>query len=233
MAFNFSPKTVTDGLVFCLDAANPKSIISGSNTWTDISKNSNNGTLTNGPTYSASNNGSIVFDGVNDYVSVPNNSSVNISTNTISFGGWFNTTRSPNGGANYQLLIGKSTGASRQYCIFLSAVNTSNIYITLTGTSWTQTNVILTTPWAINTWNHIMLVYNGSTFKIYLNGSVVNSTVATGNITAQNYDVKIGYDPYEAYSFAGNIALTQIYNRALSATEILQNYNATKTRFGL
>ena len=233
MSFNYSPKIVTDGLILCLDAANPNSYVSGSTSWRDLSRGGNIGTLTNGPTYSGTNGGSIVFDGVNDYVVIPNNSNINISTNQISFGGWFYTTKTPNGGGNYQLLIGKSTGASRQYCMFLSALNTSNIYVTLTGTTFPQSDVVLSKPWAINAWNYIMLSYNGSTFNIYLNGSVVNTTSTTGNITPQSYDVKIGFDPMETYIFAGRISQTSIYNRALSAAEVLQNYNATKTRFGL
>ena len=77
MAFNFSPKVVTDGLVLYLDAANPKSIVSGSTIWTDLSRGGNNGTLIGGPTFNSGNGGSIVFDGSNDYVSVSNNSVFN------------------------------------------------------------------------------------------------------------------------------------------------------------
>ena len=69
MAFNFSPKIVTDGLVLCLDAANSKSIVSGSTTWNDLSRGGNNGNLVNGPTFNSGNGGSILFDGVDDYVS--------------------------------------------------------------------------------------------------------------------------------------------------------------------
>jgi len=76
MSFNFSPKIVTDGLVLYLDAANTKSFISGSTTWNDISKNKNDGTLINGPTFNPNNMGSIVFDGLNDYVNCGKNSSI-------------------------------------------------------------------------------------------------------------------------------------------------------------
>ena len=63
MAFNYSPKIVTDGLVLCLDAGNPNSYPGSGNTWTDLSRGRNNGTLTNGPTFDSGNGGSIVFDG--------------------------------------------------------------------------------------------------------------------------------------------------------------------------
>ena len=68
MAFNYSPKIVTNGLVLCLDAGNVKSYVSGSTTWTDLSPTQKNGILTNGPTFNSSNGGSIVFDGVDDYI---------------------------------------------------------------------------------------------------------------------------------------------------------------------
>jgi hypothetical protein len=76
MAFNYSPKIITDGLVLYLDAANPKSYVSGSTTWGDLSRGGNNGTLVNGPTFSSANGGSIVFDGVNDYINCGTNSSL-------------------------------------------------------------------------------------------------------------------------------------------------------------
>ena len=79
MAFNYSPKIVTDGLVLYLDAANSKSYVSGSTTWNDISRSGINGTLVNGPTFTGSNGGSIVFDGVNDYVSLNNNTTTQFS----------------------------------------------------------------------------------------------------------------------------------------------------------
>jgi hypothetical protein len=66
MAFNYSPKIVTDGLVLYLDAANSKSYVSGSTTWSDLSRGGNNGTLTNGPTYSSAKGGIIILDGSND-----------------------------------------------------------------------------------------------------------------------------------------------------------------------
>lgn len=83
MALNHSPKIVTNGLVLYLDAANQKSYPGSGTTWTDLSGNGNTGTLTNGPTFSANNNGGIVFDGANDYVSISNSSSLNITGRNI------------------------------------------------------------------------------------------------------------------------------------------------------
>ena len=87
MATKYSPKMVTDGLVLSLDAANTKSYPRSGTTWTDLSGNSNTGTLTNGPTFNAGNLGSIVFDGTNDYVGIPYNS-ILAPTSQISYGAW-------------------------------------------------------------------------------------------------------------------------------------------------
>ncbi len=72
MATRYNSQVVKDGLVVCLDAGNPKSYPGTGNTWYDLTINGNNGTLTNGPTFSSINGGGIVFDGINDYVSVGN-----------------------------------------------------------------------------------------------------------------------------------------------------------------
>jgi hypothetical protein len=97
MAFIHSPKIVTSGLVLCLDAANKLSYPGTGTSWYDLSGNANTGTLTNGPTFSVANMGSIVFDGVDDYVNIPNNSSFNVTDN-ISVEMWvrIETTQSNN-----------------------------------------------------------------------------------------------------------------------------------------
>ena len=84
MATDYNPSIVTDGLVLCVDAANTKSYPGSGTTWTDISSKGNNGTLTNGPTFSSGNGGAIVFDGTNDYVDF-GSQVANLSTSTISF----------------------------------------------------------------------------------------------------------------------------------------------------
>ena len=84
MSFKYGNGMVTDGLIFYLDAANPRSFVSGSTSWYDMTRNSNNGTLTNGPTYDSSNGGAVVFDGSNDYINFGNSSAVQQSSGTLS-----------------------------------------------------------------------------------------------------------------------------------------------------
>jgi hypothetical protein len=228
MGYTHSPQVVLDGLVLVLDAANPKSYSGSGTTWNDLSGNGNNGELVNGVGYNSGNLGSLSFDGVNDYVSVPQSTSVNITTNTITFGGWCY----PIVSNKYQHILVKNVGESRQYGMWLSVNGTSQIFRNLNGVV-NQTNVTISTPWVVNNWNYIMLVYNGSTIKIYLNGAEVFNENASGNIVTTNSNVNIGGEPTQSFFFNGRIAVSQIYNRALTPQEILQNYNATKGRFGL
>ena len=97
MSFSYSPKVVTDGLVLYLDAANPKSYVSGSTAWNDVSRGGNNGTLTNGPTFNSANGGSIVFDGVNDYVALGNISSLILANNQFTISYWLRMTGTARG----------------------------------------------------------------------------------------------------------------------------------------
>ena len=92
MAFFRGPNVVTNGLVLALDAANTKSYVSGSTTWNDLSGNNNSGSLVNGPTFNSANLGSIVFDGVDDYINCGNSSTLNI-TETFTISLWINSTR--------------------------------------------------------------------------------------------------------------------------------------------
>jgi len=173
-------------------------------------------------------NAQMTFDGTNDYVSIPQSTGVNITTNTITFGGWCYPTVSN----KYQHLVVKNVGEARQYGMWLSVNGTSQIFRNVNGVV-TQTNVTISTPWAVNAWNYIMLVYNGSTIKIYLNGSEVWSENASGNIVTTSSNVNIGGEPTQPYFFNGQIAVAQVYNRALTAAEVNQNYRHYKTRFNL
>ena len=215
MAFNYSPKIVTDGLVLYLDAANQYSYVSGSTSWNDISRGGNNGTLINGPTFNSANGGSIVFDGVDDYTNLGNPSSLDILN--FSVGVWCKSSTF----TNYQNAIFKGTGTG-QYGI---AFNSSG--------DWTrQPNVsFIGDIISLNTWNYFVGTYNGTQITAFRNA--IQKTQYS--ISQANYGslVTIGADTVNNRYFNGNIATVQIYNRALSATEVLQNYNATKTRFGL
>ena len=236
MAFIHSPKIVTSGLTLCLDAANKVSYPSPDDSrWYDLSGNNNRGTLTNGPTFSNLNGGCIVFDGTDDYVNIPYNVNLNPTTN-VSVSVWSRLTVSDSSIRNP---IELSASADELYYIlwrgdlspkrWTFGIRQSNN--TYAETQSTDTN------FSINTWYNLTLVANSSTglVSLYING-ILDGSIAYNGTLKQNAaaTLSIGSDPGVARRYwQGNISNAQIYNRALTATEILQNYNATKTRFGL
>lgn len=224
MAISRGPKTTTNGLVLCLDAADKNSYPGTGTTWTDLSGNANNGTLTNGPTFNGSNGGCIVFDGVDDYINILNNSSFNVTDN-ISVEMWvrIETTQSNNLG----FLIKYANG----YLFYIVGVNNTFAFDSRNGDG-TYYRTTGTTNIKDGVWKYLVGQKSGLSYKVYVNGVLEGSTTANsvGSI-AGNVNLKLGTD--DGTYLNGRIATFKIYNRALSADEVLQNYNATKSRFGL
>ncbi|CAB4129668.1 Concanavalin A-like lectin/glucanases superfamily [uncultured Caudovirales phage] len=235
MAFRYSPRVVTNGLVLYLDAANTKSYVSGSTSWNDLTINSNNGTLTNGPTFSSGNRGSIVFDGIDDRVS--QSSSINTGQNfTVS--SWIYPTLL---GATRRAIAGNSYPFSfRDGWLFCTAGGANNTFFISIGADASY-KVAAANTLNTNEWSFVTAVVQngGGSIDLYKNGLIITSFAASlitsGTVTYNTSQFNVGFrtvggttDPY-----TGNIAQVSIYNRALSADEILQNYSATKSRFGL
>ena len=227
MATSYSPSIVTDGLVLCLDAANSKSYPGSGTSWADLSGNSYNGTLTNGPTYSSDNGGSIVFDGTDDYASfpIPTTSITNITmtgfvyVNLGTNGAFF---RNGNAGNGYSIGIGNTTFD-----------NTGNKIIALfPGIRW-----VVSTSSYNSGWQMITFILNASSVVSgYLNTTPITFPTGTNpNTPTSNFYLgrNVGDEPSGARAANCKIGNFMFYNRALSSTEILQNYNATKGRFGL
>ena len=222
MAFNFSPRIVTDGLVLYLDAANSKSIVSGSTTWNDLSRGGNNGTLINGPTFNSGSGGSIVFDGSNDYALISPISNITYCTYVL----WLKWGES----GVFNTIFGNETGGSLN--AFGIRQRANNNYMLAPGggsPSIVESTADLST---YSNWHMITALINGGKAQIYINGILKAEANYTGqNTSSNNFYIGALYSLGEA--FLGNISIVQIYNRALSSQEVLQNYNATKTRFGL
>lgn len=217
---------IQNGLVLCLDAANTKSYSGSGTNWTDLSRNSNNGTLTNGPTFSATNLGSIVFDGTDDYVDIANASTLNITTN-ITLEAWIYPTKN-NG---IQNVISKSSQSQNTGYIYPRTDNgwaTSIFYLHIGG--WSTLNA----SWpSLNAWHYTAGVYDGSKMYIYINGNLAASKNQTGSIATNTNSLALGSQPGYGEYYGGRIGMTRVYNRVLTPSEILQNYNSTKSRFGL
>ena len=231
MSYNNGPKITTDGLVLCLDAGNTKSYPGNGNTWYDLSGNNNHATLINGASYNSQNKGGIVFDGVNDGCTVSNNSSINPST-SITFGAFFYITGYGN---NYAPIIFKQnnyTSRYEQYSLFLT--NTV-VGVAITGTNRSQI-IASSTGNFRNMYLHTMATCDTTSdlLSFYVNGNLVQSVSFTGVFDISTTNLKIGFMDQSYLGFvAGRIFNVTIYDRSLSANEILQNYNALKGRFGL
>ena len=239
MAFNYSPKIVTNGLVLYLDAANTKSYVSGSTTWNDISRGGNTGTLTNGPTFSSTNGGSIVFDGVNDYVDCGNILNPNLSSQTISVWCKNNTL----GIVEAIISKGNRTSATIGFSIFIDSTNSLIIRVNADGTTTqraSQSIPFINTTTYFNvtmvidrTLNTVLGYYNGSNSS-WSNGGGGPSSNSISGFNTINTTTSLTIGQVESLNYLnGNISQVQIYNRALSSYEVLQNYNTTKSRFGL
>ena len=232
MGVSYNPSIVTDGLVLCLDAGNRKSYPGSGTTWTDLSGRGNNGTLVNGVGYNSGNGGSLVFDGVNDNINVGNTTRIiSPSQSSITVNCWVRT----NVVNEYKKIFvnmasggGPSTISAIYFSIGPSPFNTYFGVTTNVGqldASYSQN---------ISTLNFTNLcgTYDGSNIRLYLNGNLVaiqshSGVMGTGGITRIS-----GYDNNNE-TWNGEISQVSVYNRALTASEIQQNFNATRTRFGI
>lgn len=223
MSYSNGPKMVTDGLVMYLDGGNIKSYAGSGTDWYDISGNGNDATLTNGPTYSTDKKGAIVFDGSNDYAYTPNTFNIQ-GPGTLIFTQKYNFFNLIN---NYST-IGIGNGSSAAIQIGIQA-GVSSV--------WKYGGTVLL-PYNLPTVGTIQTMavsFDGSNISIYINGVLNNSTTSaanqsgTGNLIMSSYKI---VSPDQQF-VSMNMYSVQLYNRVLSANEVLQNYNATKGRFGL
>jgi hypothetical protein len=227
MSAIWGSEIVKSGLVLYLDAGNQNSYPGTGTTWTDISQNNNNGTLTNGPTFNSANGGSIVLDGTNDYITYnlanpfAETIIVWIRSATVNWNafGWIACSRSQNGHIIHPDVDTK--------VVTFYLLNSGGFNISIG--SATPTDITIPHMYAYST--------NGSNLhKVYLDGiEVASSTTAISRTTTpSSQNCFLGVDSCCAgRNGNGNIYNAIRYNRALTATEILQNYNATKARFGL
>jgi hypothetical protein len=227
--FKNSSPIVTDGLVLYLDAGNVKSYPTTGTTWTDL-VGVNNGILTNGPTFNPSNGGSIVFDGVNDRVTLNNNFSGSIgNTVTVEALIWLNVTQNTKiFTSNYTQIV-----APTGFGLGISDSN-NNVVKWFTGNLGTTNTIFSTTTLLNQQYYHVVGTYDGITKKIYINGILETEASVSSGINNTSTLASIGYvQNLDAQYFNGRISLTRVYNRALSLVEVLQNYNAAKQRFNL
>ena len=207
------------GLALNLDASNTTSYPSPftGTTWTDLSGNNNNGTLS-GAGYNSENGGTLTFDGVNDYVNVPNSTSLN-PTDKISLSAWIKPL-TPMG--SYGVVVVKPIagwtsggyGLSRD-----SATDNLTFWLNTYGNK-------VSIPFSYSTWQHVVATYDGATMKIFKNGALVDSKSYAVAITQGTQALRIGLPESYSYPFSGSISKVRIYNRALTTEEALILYNS-------
>jgi hypothetical protein len=227
------PDIVSNGLVLYLDAGSPNSYRTDfGTTWKDTSGNGNNGTLTNNPTFNSANQGSFFFNASN-YIVCAHNSSLNLS-NAITVIAWIKRTHNTGtmGFNGYKGIVDKGRdnyGAWSMSCDEYLADNLMNFRCRISGTNRA---LRANNTYTSNIWTQIVGTYNGTTLALYQNAQLDNSANYSGTIGTNSVGVYVGSSNDNLY-FSGSIAQVSIYNVALSASEILQNYNAQKSRFGL
>ena len=226
MSYSYGKSIVTDGLVFYVDAANSNSYPGSGTTWSDL-VGSNDGTLTNGPTYSSANAGSIAFDGSNDWSS---HSSVSTAW-PVTMSCWVKL----DSFVNTPIFMSQSdVSVNNQFFGFGHILDSGNDILRIYNYNVSYNDARGTTVISTGQWYHVTAVFESDTSKkLYLNG-VLEATLTT------NTAFPTGLDTMSISSFQrtspggyldGNIACAMVYNKALSTDEILQNYNALKNRF--
>jgi hypothetical protein len=234
MAIKHSPRIVTDGLVAHYDAANTKSYPGSGTTWKDISGKGNDGTLLSGAAFDSSNNGVINLDGTNDRVDINYSPTLAFSNGIISCEIWVYLDALGNG---FPLICKRGNGATNNdrpyvfgihgdgYCRWILTDNGSGITVCDTAVLFEA-----------GRWYHILATHDNSNSKIYLNGVEVKSVSSSINAletTNNNIKTRIGFRHTNTGSIYGNgrVAMARIYSKALTAAEVLQNYQALKERY--
>jgi hypothetical protein len=245
MGLGHSPSIVSDGLIIYLDAANVRSYAGSGTFWYDLSGTTNTAYLINGSSFSGFGGSSVIScDGTNDYIEVIDNSSLDFGTNnftieywakkteaTISFDNIWGPNKWNSGGSpstnEWTLSIGNGSSGSGDQIGF---------YIESGSTAYGMDNSSYT---LLNNWKQYVGIRSGASLLLYLNGvaigtsspSGMTSSTSVNNVSGRN--LRINNSALNQYYTKADNAILRIYNRALSATEILQNYNAVKSRYGL
>jgi len=217
---------VTNEMVVNLDAGNYKSYPKSGTAWNDISLNNNNGTLINGPVFNPENAGYFSFDGVNDYCSTPYFGN---GTDSFTYSAWAQTSV-----ADSAIICRGRDGAGSGFSVALSLRLNGAVSSTVIADGAVIAALSATGYWILNQWCYITGVWqSGVALSVYFNGNLVTRT-ATASV-----NLRTSTDGWVLASIVTNvfynvkIANATIYNRALSAPEILQNYNSLKSRFNL
>lgn len=223
---NYS-KIVKNGLVMWTDAMNKNSYSGSGTVWNDLTGNNYSGSLTNGPTFVNDLGGYLSFDGTNDYVVYRGTDGFGTVSAAPAFTMcvWANLTN------QLQHVAGFRNDSNFDIYFLLLGTNTEARVRTATGVG----EVVIAYTNYHNKWTHIVMAVSSTTITLYLNGSSVGTAGISGTFgaTSSNFYLARNPDANFPYWSNGKIANVHFYNRTLSATEVQQNYNADRRRFGL
>jgi len=223
MAVGYNPKIVTDGLVLAVDAANVKSYPGSGTTWSDLTSNSHDLTLINGPSYSSTDGGLIDFDGANDYATTSGSSTVSINASQdFSFDAWI---KIDDNGINSIFNIGDYSQSSG--FVFYTASTSRNLSVYTNNALAFSSGAV-----TLNVWAHVALSRSGSTVTVYLNTSSVGTFTHSAALSGQFDLANSKYGGSYSNEINGKISNARLYvGKALTSAEVTQNYNALKGRY--
>jgi len=214
---------VQDGLVLNLDAGASTSYPGSGTSWSDLSGNSNTGTLTNGPTYSSDDGGSIVFDGTNAYVISNDLDKASYGTTNFSLSLWFNA---DSGSYKSLFQAANSLNNNTPWIALISYSSGLRVYV--------NAGYRIDVPYTQGAWNNFVLTFDSAgsgLWTAYLNGSSVGSyTGPIGNYSASG--TYLGHAYNNSY-FDGKISNFSVQQKTLTASEVEQNFNALRSRYGI
>jgi hypothetical protein len=226
MAVSYNTSIVTDSLAFSLDAANTKSYPGSGTICYDLTGRLSSSALTNGPTYSSSNNGFFILDGTNDYIFTPRIPSIGTSTQSLTWSIWVNPSITGTGD-----ILNMQSGSGWNMCPFWSSSQSFNAKV------WQSATITSLATYTVGVWYNLVLTYNHATTTstFYING--VSQGTAAGAYSGSGIDnyLGIGLAGSQATNtyFNGRASCLNVYTKSLTAAEVVQNFNALRGRYGL
>jgi len=225
MGTKYNPSIVRDGLLYYLDAANPRSY-SGSGFTVNGLVGGIGATLVNGVGFGSTDNGYFNLDGTNDFILAPDIASLNLTSDLTAIV-WFKIIVFP--GNDWVRVIGKGDISNRTFGFWYNSGSPNVFLYQRYGAS--NVSILINTTLQLNTWYQGAVTSGGSSHRMYINGLEIGNSTVSPPFSSSSSLLKIGYGDVHQYH-NGYISHAMIYNRALTAQEILQNYNATKKRYG-
>jgi hypothetical protein len=227
----YNPRIVTDGLVLCLDAADPKSYPDSGNVWFDRTNRKDNASAINGAFYQE---GSFFLDGVNDYLSLNTSKSLMPNSSLISITSFVKIS---NILAQSIYTETVDTSNSNRFGLVIDTNNKIRVAGRINDNNAFTLFALSDDSISLNEWTHVgcSCDFTNNIQQLFINGESVSLTNngIVGTFDGGNSQIRsIGWNAVSNY-FGGNIANLHVYNRAISPEEAKQNYNATKSRFGL